>query len=302
MFRRLFALVALLVVACEDGSVPIEQSVEPITQAIAQELAVEEAGVDLDLLIYADMLPYVVAVNEAKPTWGFIEALDHNYVVTYIDQQTGDVISAREAATPNILDFIEQQLDSQDFARGSSPGTYDSFPWNWRLPMDGGSFTLTCGYGCGEHNGSIYYSTDWANGTYGKLLEAPASGWVMYTTVNSGYGYQIIAESGNANNGKRYYYRLGHLNSPSMVVPGWWVEKGRGVGYIGSTGYSSGPHVHFEAVRAYSTSGGYFSGGETLPINKWPGGGDSICSGAFASKNFYGSYPYSGTFNTNGCP
>ncbi|MCB9745291.1 MAG: M23 family metallopeptidase [Alphaproteobacteria bacterium] len=272
----------------------------PLDRAVANalDLGVVEADV-----IYTGLLPYVVSEDEAIATWGVITSDAEGLHVSWMDQVTGEPLELNAPAPENIVDFVAQNgLDRAD-TWGSSVGSYNSYPWSWRLPMEAGTFTLTCGYGCGAHTGGIYYSTDWANGSAGHKLESPASGFVMYRSSNSGaYGYQLIVEGGSAGSGKEYYYRIAHLQSRASVTPGWWIGKGRDVGYIGNTGNSTGPHVHYEVIRATSTSGGSFSGADDLPINRWPSSSDSICGGAFASSNFAGQRNLSVTVGSNGCP
>jgi murein DD-endopeptidase MepM/ murein hydrolase activator NlpD len=283
-----------------DTALPDWQA-EPLTVAEAYAIAVK-AGVDPQLVVYADLLPQVVSETAAELHWGFIEQVDAAYFVTLVHRFNGLVLEQQEPPEPNVQAFIDEvELDNR-ILRSSTPNTYDSFPWNWRLPMESGSFYLTCGYGCGAHTGGIYYSTDWANGSSGHLLESPASCWVIYTTYSASYGNQVIAECGDAGSGKRYYYRVAHMQSSALVTPGWWIGKGRDLGSIGSTGYSSGPHVHYETVRATGTSGSSFTSGEDLPINDWPTTSDSICSGDFTAYSFVGSPYHYITVQSDGCP
>ncbi len=63
------------------------------------------------------------------------------------------------------------------------------------------------------------------------------SGWVP---PNWGYGILVVLDHGN---GWTSYYA--HLNS-TAVGCGTMVSRGQTIGYVGSTGQSSGPHLHFE--------------------------------------------------------
>ena len=68
----------------------------------------------------------------------------------------------------------------------------------------------------------------------GKVIISRTGGW------NGGFGtYIVIAH----NNGTQTLY--GH-NSSNIVQEGWTVEQGQTIGYVGSTGNSTGPHLHFE--------------------------------------------------------
>lgn len=76
---------------------------------------------------------------------------------------------------------------------------------------------------------------------FGAPVAAAASGRVLVATRDGGpYGVQVILDHGG---GLRTVY--GHL-SRLDVEPGMYVERGAVIGLVGSTGYSTGPHLHFE--------------------------------------------------------
>lgn len=77
-------------------------------------------------------------------------------------------------------------------------------------------------------------------GKRGDAVSAAKSGTVIYSGWMSGYGKLIIIDHGNG-----YTTRYGHLNSIS-VEKGAEVSAGDYIGEIGSTGRSTGPHLHFE--------------------------------------------------------
>jgi len=88
--------------------------------------------------------------------------------------------------------------------------------------------------------------TDWHPGIdiandYGTPIYAAADGYVVFSGWNGGgYGKLIQIDHGN---GIETLY--GH-NSVNLVQEGDSVKKGQVIGYMGSTGYSTGPHVHYE--------------------------------------------------------
>ncbi|MCK9494969.1 MAG: M23 family metallopeptidase [Dehalococcoidia bacterium] len=79
----------------------------------------------------------------------------------------------------------------------------------------------------------------------GTAVHAATSGVVTFVGGNPccSYGYHVIIDHGNG-----YETLYGHL-SGFTVEPGQSVSAGEVVGYIGMTGRTTGPHVHFELRR-----------------------------------------------------
>ena len=75
----------------------------------------------------------------------------------------------------------------------------------------------------------------------GTPVVATRSGKVAYADYRGGYGLIV----GLHHEGDQYESRYAHL-SQIHVRPGEWVEQGTVIGRVGSTGTSSGPHLHFE--------------------------------------------------------
>jgi len=76
---------------------------------------------------------------------------------------------------------------------------------------------------------------------YGTPIAAAKSGQVGVAGWSAlGYGFHVILDHGG---GVETLYA--HL-SRIAVRPGEWVEAGQVIGYVGSTGWSTGPHLHFE--------------------------------------------------------
>ena len=80
----------------------------------------------------------------------------------------------------------------------------------------------------------------------GTPIYAAAGGTVIYAGWESGYGNLTVIDHGN---GLATAY--GH-QSKIAVSNGQTVSRGQLIGYVGSTGHSTGPHLHFE-VRANGT-------------------------------------------------
>ncbi len=75
---------------------------------------------------------------------------------------------------------------------------------------------------------------------YGTPIRAADSGTVIYATWMGGYGNVIIVDHGNG------LSTLYAHQSSLAVDTGARVVRGQTVGYVGSTGFSTGPHLHFE--------------------------------------------------------
>ena len=75
---------------------------------------------------------------------------------------------------------------------------------------------------------------------YGASIVAADGGTVTIAGLNGGYGKCVMIDHGNG-----YYTLYGHMSSIAVSV-GQSVSTGETIGYVGSTGVSTGPHLHFE--------------------------------------------------------
>lgn len=88
---------------------------------------------------------------------------------------------------------------------------------------------------------NIYNAFDVA-GSYGDTIYAVEKGVVAEKGYQgSGFGYYVVIDHGNG-----LYSLYGHMKSASCVNKGQSVQRGQTIGYMGSTGNSSGTHLHFE--------------------------------------------------------
>lgn len=96
-------------------------------------------------------------------------------------------------------------------------------------------------------------------GASGTPVVASRSGRVeVVQRSNSGYGNMVLI-----NHGDGYKTRYAHMISGSITVRvGDYVEAGRTIGRVGSTGNSTGPHLHFEVIYRGETQNprNYISG------------------------------------------
>lgn len=88
---------------------------------------------------------------------------------------------------------------------------------------------------------SIHRGVDFA-GPLGSEVKSVAAGVVTRAEAASGYGNLVEINHGNG-----YVTRYGH-NQRLLVKPGDLVNRGTPIALMGSTGRSTGPHVHFEVL------------------------------------------------------
>jgi murein DD-endopeptidase MepM/ murein hydrolase activator NlpD len=130
-------------------------------------------------------------------------------------------------------------------------------------PLAPGRFTVSQGFGCtavaaeplpprgyscppdASHRGFVWFHTgiDLA-ARAGEPVFAVSSGTVRVIESTVGFGIHILL-SPSAQQGAPIVYLYGHL-SEVAVLDGDVVRSGETIGYVGSTGNSSGPHLHFE--------------------------------------------------------
>ena len=77
---------------------------------------------------------------------------------------------------------------------------------------------------------------------YGEVVRAAAAGTVAAADWDGGYGQKIDLDHGNG-----YHTWYAHL-SKIEVQPGQYVHKGEEIGLVGSTGFSTGPHLHYQVM------------------------------------------------------
>lgn len=76
----------------------------------------------------------------------------------------------------------------------------------------------------------------------GTPIKAAGDGKVLFAGQNGGYGNVV-----KLSHGQTYETRYAHLNAFAKGIrKGKWVKQGQIIGYVGSTGLATGPHLHYE--------------------------------------------------------
>jgi murein DD-endopeptidase MepM/ murein hydrolase activator NlpD len=126
------------------------------------------------------------------------------------------------------------------FARGDANILPGIWPVNGRL-MDGFGSRNDPFSGEGEMHQGVDISAP-----QGTPVRASADGIVVFAAWNSGYGRCVLIDHGN-----NYRTLYGHL-SRIDVIEGQEIRQGEELGAVGTSGHSTGPHLHYE-VRIGST-------------------------------------------------
>jgi murein DD-endopeptidase MepM/ murein hydrolase activator NlpD len=142
------------------------------------------------------------------------------------------------AATTGISLGLTRNVTMADWVRANSA------PSIW--PVEG-PVTASFGERVDPFNGEgAFHSGVDISAPYGTAIIAPADGVVVFADFLGGYGRAIVLDHGHG-----ITTRYGHLSS-FAVIPGQRVHRGDTIGYVGLTGRSTGPHLHYE-VRINDT-------------------------------------------------
>ena len=127
---------------------------------------------------------------------------------------------------------------SYDTSGSTSSSTVSGI--SWKVPINYTAFTSKFGWRIHPISGTrkFHYGVDLAAPT-GTPIYATRSGTVDTASYNGSAGYYVQINHGDGF--KSIYMHMTHY----VVSPGQYVSQGQVIGYCGSTGGSTGPHLHF---------------------------------------------------------
>ena len=174
---------------------------------------------------------------------GLMQTLDDKLTETEAKQE-----AARATQKEVYAEYLAaKQAVEAEFGE-SSTGTFVGGEWIWPVPSNGyisSGFGWRTLYGVRDNHIGIDISTGWVEGKWpyinGQPIVASNSGVVTKAQYGTtGYGRYIIIDHGGNN-----FTLYGHCSTLNVGV-GDYVTQGQTIATVGSTGNSTGPHLHFE--------------------------------------------------------
>ena len=176
-----------------------------------------------------------------------------NALVTKLRQQQQeqenalDDLSEEEEQVQARIKALIKKMEEEEAARRAAAGQSGptSNPGGYIWPVNSRYVTSTVGGraspgGIGSTN---HKGTDIGRVGYNSSIYAAKAGQVIISEYSKSYGHYVVVYHG-AGNTTLY----GHMSSRKVSV-GQYVNQGDVIGITGSTGNSTGPHLHFEVVE-----------------------------------------------------
>ncbi|MCH8140335.1 MAG: M23 family metallopeptidase [Proteobacteria bacterium] len=146
-----------------------------------------------------------------------------------------DELSIELKYRENELEVLESLLRDREYRKAVAV-TGRPVTWGWMSSPYGRRVDPISG------KSAWHAGVDFA-GRDGSDVIAVASGVVTYAAIRSGYGKMV-----EINHGDGFATRYGH-HAEILVSAGDIVKKGQVIGTMGTSGRSTGPHVHFEVLK-----------------------------------------------------
>ncbi|MCD8215987.1 MAG: peptidoglycan DD-metalloendopeptidase family protein [Clostridiales bacterium] len=161
---------------------------------------------------------------------------DNEYIKSLIQKAEAEAEAARQAAAAAAANSA-----SYSYSSSNKIYSYGGGRFLWPVPAYVGIINDVYGYRSSPISGSgEFHSGLDMRAPYGTDIVAADDGTVIYSGVRNGYGNCVIIDHGGG-----FSTLYGH-NSTLCVSVGQTVVRGQVIAKAGSTGYSTGAHLHFE--------------------------------------------------------
>ncbi len=215
-------------------------------QALEEELAAQQEAISLLAEKEAQL---ELQRQEANVLLQELKIQSDNLTEEFLANEEAE--AAARAAVMEAQKEYEKKLSEEEAARlaeqnkhnaaGGGSGSGGGNASGFRSPLN--YLNVTCAYGWRIHpiwgDRRFHSGVDLA-GNQGDPIYAIAAGTVTSAYYNEANGYMVALSHGSGY-GSLYAHMTGLI-----VSAGQYVTEGQVIGYVGSTGWSTGPHLHFE--------------------------------------------------------
>ena len=161
-------------------------------------------------------------------------------------QKTQAALKIKQETAQKQLDEEYERIRRENAAKGNNIQVFNG-QFEWPVP---GYYYISAGFGYYSPFGyqMMHYGADIAGSAIqGKAIVAIEDGTIAVAGYNEGgYGNYVMINHGKSMTDNNEYVSLYGHASALVVTAGQTVKKGQVIAYVGSTGMSTGPHVHFE--------------------------------------------------------
>ena len=205
-----------------------------------------KAGIEPNIIVeFANIFGFEVDFQRDIRTGDTFEVYYEQYVdENGIVRNTGEIIYAS-------MFVNNKELSLYNFKHSNKKGYYDVdgksvIKTLMKTPINGAR--LSSSFGIRKHPilgyNKLHQGTDFAAPT-GTPIMASGSGVILRAQKYKGYGNYISIKHNTT-----YVTAYGHMSKFGRgIKKGVRVNQGRIIGYVGSTGMSTGPHLHYEVIK-----------------------------------------------------
>jgi murein DD-endopeptidase MepM/ murein hydrolase activator NlpD len=154
--------------------------------------------------------------------------------------KSGNNVVREDNTTENIQNSEKEYKNTKENSGRKLRDKKKSRSFSFIKPVDGG--ITTSEFGDMVDRNVSHKGHDWAVNT-GTKIKASERGVVELAYYSQSYGYNILIRHNS-----KIQTRYAHMNK-LYVKQGDKVKKGQVIGLSGSTGQSTGPHLHFEFIK-----------------------------------------------------
>lgn len=233
---------------------PVQRALKAQAEEITSAKQKSQADVDALSAKVAELQVHIMRLDAMGAQLTSMAGLKHGeFNFDKAPPEGGPEVKAplQHTALPDFIDNLDQ-LSAEVRDREQQLGVLENLMLNRNVqlaaqpagpPVIGGYVSSLFGMRTDPFTGelSMHPGMDFA-GSEGEAVDAVAAGVVTWAGDRSGYGNLVEIDHGNG-----YATRYGH-NEAILVHVGEVVKKGQVIALMGSTGRSTGPHVHFEVL------------------------------------------------------